>query len=48
MGPIEGKKVFLGGCLSKTVCKSQPDRVVKKGGCIGPICPDFRAIVRVG
>ena len=32
MGLIVGEKFFWGGCLSKTLCKSQPDRHIQKMG----------------
>ena len=32
MGPIVGEKFFWGKCLSKTLCKSQPDRHIQKRG----------------
>ena len=39
MGPIVGEKFFWGKCLSKTLCKSQPDRHIQKRGGIGQISP---------
>jgi hypothetical protein len=35
----EWRKVFWGNCLSKTLCKSQPDRHIQKRGGIGKISP---------
>ena len=32
MGPIVGEKFFWDNCLSKTLCKSQPDRHIQKRG----------------
>ena len=39
MEPIVGEKFFWGSCLSKTLCKSQPDRHILKRGGLGQISP---------
>jgi len=47
MVPIVGEKFFWGNCLSKTLCKSQPDRPILKKGGHRANKPDLRAFVRV-
>ena len=47
MGPIVGEKFFWGSCLSKTLCKSQPDRHILKKGGARPNKPDLITVVRI-
>jgi len=47
MGPIVGEKFFWGSCLSKTLCKSQPDRHILKRGGHRPDKTDTRTFVRI-
>jgi hypothetical protein len=48
MGPIVGEKFFWGSCLSKTLCKSQPDRHILKRGGLGQINPDTEQLLNLG
>ncbi len=48
MGPIVGEKFFWGNCLSKTLCKSQPDRHIQKGGGQAQISPDTEQLFGLG
>ena len=47
MVPIVGEKFFWGNCLSKTLCKSQPDRPILKKGGHRANKPDLATFVRV-